>query len=227
MQLQYEIEDKAHWVKIYLISNLNLHNLNIQRLSKTTDRNTVSTSGTLNIRLGFVMKWGLPPCFHHTDNKHFLSSLCSASVHGKLTRLQQNIVEKKAGSTSSPFTVSLGRSKKYWKQYFLRFQQVTWIMFGMSMKKNPETHLFQKWHDQQVVGHWTVGRFWPREDRDHWILPAPTSPGALYERHGSVRTRQQMRVTFWNWILFQKAGGVKKKKKKKKYQGPHFPTYFW
>lgn len=57
--------------------------------------------------------WGLPPCFYQTDNKHLQSRLCSASVHAKLTRLQQTIVEKKAGSSSSPFTVSLGRSKKY------------------------------------------------------------------------------------------------------------------
>lgn len=42
-----------------------------------------------------------------------------------------------------------------------------------------EDHLFQRWCDQQVAGHWAVSKSWPHEDRGHWTPQHPTLPGAL------------------------------------------------
>lgn len=68
-----------------------------------------------------------------------------------------------------------------------------------------------------MVGHWTVGRFWPREDHDHWTLQPPTSPVALCWRHGSVRMRQQIRITF-----LIKGVSVKTNKQKKNHGSKYF-----
>lgn len=73
-------------------------------------------------------------------------------------------------------------------------RDMTCITFGVVHND----HLFQRWCDQQVVGHWAVSKSWPHEGRGHWTPQHPTLLGALYKTHVNMRdeTMAPLQVAF-------------------------------
>lgn len=94
------------------------------------------------------------------------------------------MVEKKAGSSLSPFIVSFGLSTNKTVQrttYVICASlgwETLWTVWHVLFVEVHKDHLFPRWCDQQGVGHWAVSKSGLHEDRGRWTPQRPTSLGA-------------------------------------------------